>query len=380
MNYYFLKYLLLCVLLVTGSLSCEAQDTRQQQWAGRSIVVNLLADKVYKHEAKFTLPIPELSSGLDVDFLLHTHGTRLWQQLRHYPVIGLGATYINYGIDSVYGSYFGLYPNVEIPVVSGGQLRWTVRAGYGAGYVSRKFMRTAPVDTINVAIGSHINGFGIVVTDLHYFINKHWEVQGGLHLTHISDASVRKPNLGINTWGVNFGIAYSPVTSRPERIISEAEPLTSRWLIQARLSTAMVSSYTPGGPLYPVYLASGFASRRWLGKNKLFAGLDYSYHQNIYSFLVNNELATGRERQNAWKSAVFAGNEFLFGRMGVFGQIGMYLKQAYVRTDFCYEKAGINYYLVQKEKGTLKEFFLTASVKTHRTVAEMGEIGLGMGF
>ena len=143
---------------------------------------------------------------------------------------------------------------------------------------------------------------------------------------------------------------------------------------------ALVSSYTPGGPRYPVYLATVYASRRWLSKNKFFGGIDYSYHENIYAYLRNNGLQLGHEAGNSYKSAIIAGNEFLLGRLGIVLQAGIYLKQAYLKQDPIYEKIGGNYYFVQKEHGPIKEFFLCVYVKTDLSVAELGEVGFGIGF
>ncbi|MFI5196742.1 MAG: acyloxyacyl hydrolase [Chitinophagales bacterium] len=367
--------LLLIAICVSHAAACLGQPL-----AGFGIETNAIAGKVYKHEKKFTLPIPALTTGLDINLLQHTHGKKAWEQRRKYPTIGIGFAYINYGIDSVYGHCFGLYPNLTIPLVSGKKLEWTLRMGDGIGYVTKEFRRTPPVDTINVAIGSHINGFTMFMSDLRYHINQHWDMQLGANITHISNSSYHKPNLGINMTGAHLGACYYPVMAKPAHIVRNPEPLKNRWLVQARLSMAYISSYTPGGPLYPVYITSGYVSRRWISKNKMFAGLDYAYYQSIYAYLRNNEIDPGHEKQNSWKSAVFAGNEFLLGRVGIVLQVGYYLRESALKTAPVYEKIGGHYYFVQKESGPIKEFFLSAFLKTHETVAELGEVGLGFGF
>ncbi len=376
---YLFKYFLLLPIIWAGlPYTGYGQDIKP--WSGFGIETDAIAGKVIKHETKFTLPIPTLTTGLDIDLLLQTYGKKAWEQRRKYPTIGLGFSYINYGIDSVYGHCFGMYPNITLPLMRGKNLEWTLRLGDGIGYVTKTYDRTTPVDTINVAIGSHINDFAMIMTDVRYHINQHWDVQAGANITHISDASYHKPNLGINMTGAHIGIRYSPVTSRPSHIVLEQAPLKNRWLVEIRGSMAYVSSYTHGGPLYPVYLASGYASRRWLSKNKALCGIDYSYHENIYAYLRNNNLEPGQEALHSYKAAIFAGNEFLVGRVGIVLQAGVYLQQAYIKLDPVYEKIGGNYYFVQKEHGPIKEFFLSAFLKTDLTVAELGELGLGLGF
>jgi hypothetical protein len=282
-------------------------------------------------------------------------------------------------MDSIYGKNFALYPCLELPLIKSNRLDWTVRLGNGIAYVTKHYKRKHP-DSLNTAISNSINDFVIARSDLRYHINEHWDVQAGVNVTHISNASYRKPNLGINMWGIHMGLRYFPVTSKPNRALFPWQPKNGRWLAQLRVGMSMVSAQAPLGPLYPVYIVSAFGSRRWVGKNKFFAGIDYSYHGDINAYLRDNKLETGHEASRSYKSALFVGNEFLMGRVGIVLQAGAYIKQAYIRRDAIYQKAGLNYYLVQKEKGAVKECFLSVFLKTHRTVAEFGELGVGIGF
>ena len=370
--------LLLIIAIQANPCLIQAQDNKP--WSGFGIETNLFAGKVFKHSPKFHLPIPEVSTGLDMNFIYQTYGRVPWEQRRHYPIVGVGITYTNYGIDSVYGRCLGIYPNMTIPVINGKKLQWTVRIGDGIGYVSRHYGRTPISDTMNNAIGSHVNDYASFATDLRYRFSKNFDLQAGMFFSHISDASFRQPNLGINLYGAHIGIRYFPVTAYPKKIHTELKPLKNRWLLQVKGSMAFTELDAPQGPLYPVYLASLYASRRWHSKNKMFGGIDYSYHEGIFAFQRNNGVNPGQEAANSYKSAIFAGNEYLMGHVGIVLQVGYYLKQAYLKQDIYYEKLGGNWYLVQKEKGPVKEFFLFGMLKTHKTVAELAEFGIGFGF
>ncbi len=368
-----------CFLLIL-SFSCLSQETNSL--AGFGIEVNAFAGKVIKHTPKFHLPIPDLTTGVDLNFQWKTYGKKDWQQRRRYPIIGVGVTYTNYGIDSVYGRVFSIYPNIVIPLVTGNKIEWTLRIGDGIGFVTRDYSRINPFDTMNNAIGSKINDYFSFMTDLRYHINKHWDAQLGVNFSHISDASFHQPNLGVNLAGYHVGIKYFPETSRPKHIVKDLKPLKNRWLAEFRLSLAYDESNAPLGPIYPIYVASGYVSKRWISKNKAFAGLDYSYHTNIYSYLRNNIgfVTPGTEARYSYKSAVFVGNEFMLGRLGVVLQVGYYIHQAFQVEGLYYEKLGGNLYLLQHEHGAIKEFFLCAYLKTHLSVAEFAEFGMGMGF
>lgn len=363
--------------IVLSMLLCHSMVSAQRP--GFGIEASLLAGKVFKHEAKFTLPIPTLTTGADVNLIWHTYGRKEWQQRRHYPRLGLGITGVNYGIGSVYGVMAGIYPNITFPLVRGERSEWTLRIGNGIGYVTQRYNRTEPVNTVNVAISANVNDLIMLRTDAAYSLNEHWTIRAGAFITHISNGSVRKPNLGVNVAGVSAGVSYFPVTSRPSLLVRELQPLPARYLLQLRYSMSLVSAYTWGGPLYPVYIGTAYVSRRWRGHNKAFAGLDLSYHESIFAYMRNNGLETGNEAGRSYKAAVIAGNEFLLGRVGINLQAGVYVQQAYLRREDVYQKVTLNYYCVQRERGPIKELFLFAGLKTHLNVAEFGEMGVGVG-
>jgi hypothetical protein len=373
---------LVYTLFLLGALSgtsVHAQDN--PPLSGFCFDVNTFAGKVIKHSAKFRLPVPELSTGLDINLQWKKYGKEEWEQRRRYPVIGLGLTYTNYGIDSVYGKCFSIYPNIQIPIIMGRKLQWTIRIGDGAGFVTRKYSRTKHFDTLNNAISSTLNDYASFMTDVRYHINDNWEVQTGLNFSHISNASFHQPNLGINMYGAHLGIKYYPVTSNPHRITRELKPLKNRWLGQFRLTMAFNESNAALGPTYPIYLGTALVSKRWISKNKFFTGVDYSYHEQINAFLHNNSFVpVGTEKKEATKIAVLAGNEFLLGKVGVVLQVGYYVKQAFQTQGKVYQKLGGNYYIIQKENGLIKEAYLCAFLKTHLSVAELAEFGFGMSF
>jgi len=365
---------LVCLLLVCVHSTAQEGNGRP----GFGVDASLLGGKVFKHEKKFTLPIPAFTAGADVNFVWHTWGRKEWEQRRHYPRIGVAVAAVNYGIDSIYGTMAGVYPNITFPLVSGNRLEWTFRLGTGISYVTNRFGRTDRINTVNVAIGAHVNDLIMLKTDLSWFVNKHWSIHAGAFVNHISNGSVRKPNLGINVAGASIGAAYFPNTSRPAIIHRELSPLSPRWLLQARGGMSLVSANTHGGPQYPVYVGTAYVSKRWRAVNKAFAGVDYSYHPGLLAQLRDNGLEPQGSKQ-PYKVAVLAGNEFLMGRVGIGVQAGAYLVKGYLQKEDIYEKVSLNYYCVQREHGPLKELFFYISLKAHLNVAEMGELGIGVG-
>jgi len=374
-RYPVLRFVFICLLLPVFQL--HAQDAPSLQGSG--IEANFLAGKIIKHTVKFKAPIPPISTALDMNILWQTYGKKEWHQRRHFPLLGVGITYTDYGNNQVFGNSVGIYPNLQIPIIRGKKIEWTFRIGDGLAYVTRKNQVTAPVDTINNAIGSHLDDFAVFMMDLRYHLDDHWQLQLGGNFTHISNADYHQPNLGVNMAGGHIGLQYFPVTSRPQRKVKELPRLPNRWLLEMRAGISYKEARATGNPILPTYMGSLYVSRRWLGKNKYYFGADYAFHNDVLAFLETYCDNLNNKKNRSWDGAVFTGNEFMVGRVGIMTQIGAYYKQTYLKFDYIYEKLGGNLYLLKAEHGTVKELFISAMLLTHSTTAELAEFGLGVG-
>jgi len=365
--------------LMSGLLAFGYADAQQDSvLQGFGVEANFLAGQIIKH--KLAAPIPSLSTAFDVNFVWQTYGKKPWQQGRNFPLIGIGVTYTDYGSNQIFGQCVGVYPNLQIPIIRGDRWEWTFRLGDGLGYVSRRYQATAPVDTLNNAIGSRLNDFAVFMTDARFSVDKHWQLQFGANFTHISNADFHQPNLGVNMAGAHIGVRYFPVTGKPKPILKNLPKLKNRWLVEIRYSTAFTEARTPGSPELPTYIAAAYASRRWLGKNKFYTGVDYAFHEDTYEELKYWGHYKGNEGAHAWDGTIFVGNEFLVGRLGLVTQVGVYYQQTYLKFDPVDEKIGGNFYIIKKEQGPVKELFVSALLLTHAIVAEFAEFGVGVGF
>ncbi len=365
---------ILFLLALPITLSAQTSD----KYAGYGFEADFSAGRIIRNNIVFP-PIPPLSTSLNLAFVQQTRGARAWQQRRGYPLLGLGLSYTNYGNNTIYGSAIGLYPFIQVPIVRGKKFEWTCRAGLGVGYISKHAGRAPDWDTLNNVSSSHFNNYTLLASDVRYRINEHWDIQAGLTISHISNGELRHPNLGINLGAGHVGFRYFPVTARPGYISKDLRKLKGRWLIQARMGIGFKSMQTLNGPVYPVYMPSLYVSKRYASRNKLFAGIDYSFYGNVYAFLQNNEIFPGHEREHSWEASLFAGNEFLFGRFGILLQLCIPIHHTYLRQDKYYQKVGYNFYLVQREKGVLKELCATALIKANKFQADVFEFGLGIG-
>lgn len=349
--------------------------------AGYGVEVNPFFGKVLKHNYIFP-PVPKSSFAVDINILKQTDGRKEWQARRNYPLVGVGITYTNYGLDSVYGKCIGLYPVWEIPIIRGEKLEWTCRFGYGIGYVSKRFERYPSWDTVNNLIGTHLNNFTMFTMQARYKVNHNIHINAGFNYSHISNGSFRLPNLGVNMYGGHIGLRYFPVTDEPDKTGGNTSDLKKRWSFHLRAGLGLVEYNNPDGPQYPVYSATAYVGKRYSSRknNRVFAGVDYSYFESIYSFLRNNQVDVGNEYAKSWEGVIFIGHEFVIGRTGIVAQLGVPFHHTANNKDLTIQKLGYSYYAWQNEAYILKELSLNAFIKSNNLEASHLEFGIGAGF
>jgi hypothetical protein len=368
------------VIIICILLFCSIGTSgKEQPWTGFGIESNVMMGRMIRHTPKFTGPISSHVYGVTLNLIKQTYGQRDWHTRRRFPAVGAGFIYLNYNNPQVYGAIFGAYPMIQIPLLHTGPFSWSFKAGMGVCYATRPYERLPRTNTTNVAIGGHWNNVSPFSTDIRWQVDQHWEVQAGVNFTHVSNAAFQQPNLGINTFGLHLGARYSPVSNTPVFSEKKPEKLPGRFLLQARGSVGFVEASTPDGPLCPVYMGALFVSKRYWSKNKVYAGVDYYNNRSKYAYLKSKDHFPGEEEKHCRQAAVFAGNEFLVGRVGLMFQLGYYVRQMAEQNERLYQKLGGNIYFIQKEKGPLKELFFSAILKTHMGTAELFEMGLGIG-
>ena len=196
-----IKYRLFFAFLGLISFSTFAQDSIPSFGASVTYHHGFIAP----HKPEVNEIIKGHTQIIEVAAYKNTNGTRQWEQYFNNPKVGVSAIYINTGNEESLGKAYGIMPMVELPL-NHWKVQWNIRAGCGLGYIQKPFDR---VDNYkNLAIGSNFN---VLI-----FANSKWNIKWsdkiessvGLSLTHFSNGSLKRPNLGINLLSINTGIAY----------------------------------------------------------------------------------------------------------------------------------------------------------------------------
>lgn len=372
-SYYF--YTMRCIALLILLLSVISGRSQENNL---NFGVNGLTGKMFKHTDKIHIPTPVYQQALEWSYRKQTQGNKAWQQRLGYPETSLNLL-IAYNGSADLGYTFGIYPAIQFRLAGNKRFALWTKLGGGVGYVTKFWKRTPAADSVNNIIGGRINNVSMFQLGLRYHMSSLWSVQGGLHFYHASNASARQPNFGINTYGLFAGLTYHPKGYKhPFHKIKE-ENEKRVYSAGLRLGFSRAEDKIADGPMYSAYNISGFVQRCFRQKYQWSLGVDATYFEKLYAIYKGNGLYKGKENMQAMRYSVFLGNEFLFGKIGLPLQLGIYLNRP-IQGPFIYQKLGLNYHVYQKSVSKIQDIFLFTQLKTHLVQAELAEIGIGFLF
>lgn len=343
-----------------------------------ALQLNYLGGRVLIHTPKIHVEPPAYSNALEFSYIYQTTGNKSWHQKFGFPEIGLNACYANY-LNERFGSAIGIYPSILFTILKLNKASIYGKVGGGISLASKKWQRVPYSDSSYNIISSKVNNMSMFQLGIRYPISMNWKLHGGVHFFHVSNASARQPNFGINTYGAFLGLQYFPNGNNPTLKKSEISKVKNSFNVGLRLAGAFAEDKVVNGPIYHHFGGSIFGRKMYRNKNSLLFGADMYYNSKWYAFFRNNHLFPGNERTKSFRYSLFAGHEFLFGKFAVPLQLGIYLNRP-LGGELLYQKLGLAYYVYNSSKGFIKNMFVTSLLKTHYANAEYAELGIGVLF
>lgn len=307
----------------------------------------------------------------EVSFVFHGNGQKDWHQKYAYPYYGLSWLYMDFGNPIQLGFGTSLIAFYDFPITRGEKLKLLFKIGIGPGYVQKVFHRTKNFQ--NYAVSTRMNGFAYGNLHGTYNFSDQLAASFGISISHFSNASYSKPNLGINVPAINFGIGYG--FDKTEKI---PRKLKSEYTFEKRINHDIILTYFTkernpiGGRKFPTYTLMYAASRHVSYKSKFSAGSDLIYNTahkdkaDGNGNLIESPLDIAQLGFNL-------GYALQISDFAIYFNQGIYLYSKYKDDGLLYHRFGLRYYLKQK-------FILNFSMKTHYAVADNAEFGLGYRF
>lgn len=168
-----------------------------QQEGPFSISINPKGGFLMAHRVTMDHLVKDKNKVLELEFSRQDTSAGAWSKIYRYPSRGLSLAYQDYGNRDVLGTSFSVFRFTKFPIYQDKRFGFVdFRLGKGISYISKKYDNFT--NKKNIAIGSHINGFvNFQLTWTKPF--NHFFVGAGVDFSHISNASLKAPNQGLNT-------------------------------------------------------------------------------------------------------------------------------------------------------------------------------------
>jgi hypothetical protein len=327
-----------------------------------------------------------------------TFGTKPWHADWRYPQYGVAFLYGYLGNPAVLGNNYSLLPYLLLESKDSRKITADVRVGVGLAHFDTRYNRISNPD--NIIIGSRFTGIANLSVNLRKRLSSHWALYGGVSFIHCSNGHSHLPNVGMNTVALNAGLRYYPA-GKPLPQTTKSNPAAKDRPVMMNLrfgyGTHEFGSATKplGGPHYPVYALSVFASKRFGKISNGHAGIFVNYYTGFYDYIRNQNFYDTGQRGKSITASIFVGHEFLIGRFGLVWQSGVniynpfqrdYYKlllgsgtSAMLKTYWC-NKIGGQVYLFRPSEVRRFNMWFGIYIKTNLMTADFAESAVGVRF
>jgi len=399
-----MKNRLFIVLLILSSNLLKAQTSEQYSFKLEGIYGNILA---HDNHVKELISSPVTGSELSVEF--QTMGEKSWQQFNAFPIVGVGAVWLNLGNPQKLGNAFALYPYISFPVIRTNYFKLNIKAGAGLSYLTKTYHNTNTDSLGNVlpsltgtngAIGSNLNVYLSGGGNLEIPITKGFSFMAEYTWNHMSNGSTVAPNSGLNLLNGFIGLKYFPNYKRFHSPIKQnLEMIARKFSFEVIASGGFRQLCYKDNKTYPIASLIFGVYRPITNFYRMGLGID-AFYDGAYNGKTQFERTciTTDELKNKIRAGVSWQHEILLGRLIAGFDFGLYLYDPLKNLEPYNDaksrklnKSLIYSYNIDNEDGWLytraslkyalsKHYFLSLGLKTHLQKAEFVEWGLGYRF
>ena len=315
--------------------------------------------------------------GLLLSWNQKNYGGEDWSSHYNYPDFGVSFSFQNFKNDFL-GELYAVYGHYNFYMLNRKKANQLIlRTGFGISY------NTNPYDKVknnkNIAFGSALGSSTYL--KLYYQrenILDRLGLNAGIVFIHASNANVKSPNNGINTWAATLGVNYQlDKTPPPFELIPST--ISKRYSEPIKLNIAL-----RGGVNEAEYIGSGmkgfgvlsvYADKRFSKRSSIQIGADMYYSPFLEEFYNINQVKNPDKLTNLSNIRIggFIGYEQFVNKFSLEGQVGYYLKTDFYYQSNIYEALALKRYFNNK-------WFVAVRLKIHGANAETVEFGGGIRF
>jgi hypothetical protein len=299
----------------------------------------------------------------------HTYGDKDWQSRYNFLGVGFSLYYLDYQNPTL-GKTIAIMPYYNFFFNKNHQQRsdFIFKMAFGLGYNTNPYHHKN--NNKNNFIGSDISFGTQLQMRYDYRITPRMSLKTGLSVIHFSNASIRRPNKGINIVTANVGVQYALTRNKVDYKINqssfEKEPLK----YNMALSFGSSETTTIGAGSFPFYVLHAYAQKRRSYKTAWQAGTDIFITKSIKEDIKYDPVLEGKQPDYK-RIGIFIGHEWYINRLSFVTQFGYYAYRPYDSFKVVYQRINLKYYITDK-------VFAGFSLKTHFAAAEAAEFGIGI--
>lgn len=352
------------LILFLFVISVSAQDVPSKDFM---ISTQGYVGYIIAHHSNMTQLIKKHIFGGELTYVFRTDGSKPWQQIHHYPEIGISALHFDLGNPEQLGTLEAIYPytNIRMNKLSK-KMSLNLRLGLGLCYITKPFDRIT--NHQNNAIGSHVNGFVNIRLNTGIMVSKSWRIDAGVGLSHASNGAITTPNLGLNMASVNLGVDYVFGNKNLQYKKDSIAKAKREWHPSIIGVAGIKEMMPPGTQRYTAYGLMVNCYKTLNHKNKIGGGIEMSYNNSLKKLLGDDSLSFSNS--NLLRAGVKFCYSFNMHRVSLPVDFGVYFYDNRNYDGRFFHRIGIRYMVT-------KHLIANVTLITHWAVADYFEWGLG---
>ncbi len=352
-------------LLIKGQTSC-AQDSVAYN---HSLSIEPVKGFIYGHTSEVEHLIASQPTGIIISLDKHNYGAESWHSRYNFMDVGFSLYYLDYQ-NSTLGKTIAVMPYYNFRINKNIEKRgdFKFKMAFGLGYNTNPYDRVE--NNKNNFLGSSISFGTELQLNYNYQISQKVSLKTGLSVIHFSNASISRPNKGINLVMANLGVQYA-LTSHKISYNRKYTPFEEEGIkYNVGFSFGSSEATTIGAGSFPFLVIHAYAQKRIGYKSGLQFGADFFLTQSIQEDIKYDPVLEGAQ-PDFKRIGIFIGHEWYINRLSLAYQFGYYVYRPYDSFKAVYQRINLKYYLTNK-------LYAGFSLKTHLGAAEAAEFGLGI--
>jgi lipid A 3-O-deacylase PagL len=372
-----LIYLIPVMILLASGLNGQSQSPAIPITAGgqpfsdstdvlTGVEVNAFYGFLIANQPKSLYLRNDHSRFIEVNVSRSTTGKHTWEKESNLPRIGIAFLFGELGSRQYLGKMTAFYPFVHFPILKTRRSTTTFRLGAGVGWVEKPYDKETNYK--NLMIGTHINAVISMRLQSEWQLHRGFYMNAGIAFTHLSNGSVRLPNLGLNIPAITTGLRYDP-TRPPSRFSRQKPSRIRRNNLLLTTGIAWKQTYPLESTVHVVKTANLELSRSMSSVSRVAAGLIVSYDPSLSSEIANAPTYIFDKSELQVQASVYGGYEHVVGRLSIPVQLGVYFYNNYMVSNV-YQLIGLRYRFAER-------WLASVQLKAHFGKADYIQYGIG---